>query len=159
MTPPSDRYIAVDKSRVMRCQWCGTAESRRWIRDEGGPWCSEACQSASRLENETCGALFCVFSILVIFSASIQRGMVLDVTTGLIMILFLLSCPAVLFGSSIMSGLQTRKQIPRYSRRAGRTLETAGFFCANCGGALEVEVGMTMAECAYCGATNEIVMR
>ncbi|MFW9943806.1 MAG: hypothetical protein ACFFB7_02310 [Candidatus Sifarchaeia archaeon] len=83
----------------------------------------------------------------------------MDVTTGLIMTLFLLSCPAVLFGSSITSGLQTRRRIPRYSRRAGRTLDTAAFFCAKCGGALEVKVGMTTAECAYCGVTNEIVIR
>ncbi|MFX1367915.1 MAG: hypothetical protein ACFFAY_04895 [Promethearchaeota archaeon] len=150
MAPSSHRYIAVDKSSVMRCQWCGIVESRYWVRGKGGPWCSEECQSASTLGSNICGSLVFTGCILLIFLP------VMDVVAALFGILLSVCCSGMFFGSSIRRGLHTRKIIQRGSLRIDRTLETGAFLCANCGGALEVKSGMTDVECFYCGVTNEI---
>ncbi len=158
MTPPSHRYIAVDRSSVMRCQWCGTAESSYWVKGEGGPWCSEGCRSAGTLGSSIVGALLCVFSVLLVFSPVFVSSP-LDIVTLSFLIPMIVCCPAFLYGTGIEDGLKTRKRTPRSSRRSDKTLDTDAFFCQNCGGSLEVRVGMATAQCAYCGVTNEIVIR
>ncbi len=142
----------------MRCQWCGTAESRYWVRGEGGPWCSEECRSASRLGINAFSVLICVASIFLIFSPIIERSLLSDITTVFFLIPFIICCPGMLFGSAIRKGLDTRKETQRGSRHSDRTIDTGAFLCANCGGALEVKSGMTNVECFYCGVTNEIAI-
>ncbi|MFW9800346.1 MAG: hypothetical protein ACFFD9_07915 [Candidatus Thorarchaeota archaeon] len=158
MTPPSHRYIAVDRSSVMRCQWCGTAESRYWVKGEGGPWCSDECRFAGTLERSIIGVLLCVFSFLLVFSP-VFVSFPLDIATLTFLIPMVICCPALLYGSNIELGLKTRRRTPRGSRRSSKTLETDAFFCQNCGGSLEVRVGKTTSKCAYCGVTNEIAIR
>jgi len=51
-------YIAVDKEEVMRCTWCGSAESTEWIRGRSrGVYCSSTCENADGFDAALCCAI------------------------------------------------------------------------------------------------------
>ncbi|MHA2378979.1 MAG: hypothetical protein ACXADO_08605 [Candidatus Thorarchaeota archaeon] len=159
MSEADRRYIAVDKTRVVRCKWCGGTESSNWIIEPGGPWCSWDCEQAQKREWGipaepfiVCCSLLVLASLFLIF---LQRPEPLVFLVTILFVSFLCFFTIVWFWE-IRGSEDAKKRVPRDSRRLDRVFNHKLFACGYCAGALEVTTGATTAECSYCGLTNEI---
>ena len=158
-------FVTVDKARLNRCLWCGTIESKTWIKSEkpntSGYYCSTKCELADavyyRRRGAICCSIFGVLSIAIgiaIFSVTIDLAMPFIIAGGMMLLFY----PCLI--SDYRAGLQMRKIIPKGSRRDNRSLKililkkaqtTAS--CPKCGGNIDLtEIGpKRIFECGYCG--------
>ncbi|MFW9893921.1 MAG: hypothetical protein ACFFFO_17080, partial [Candidatus Thorarchaeota archaeon] len=158
--PGEKHYIAVDRKMVMRCGWCGTAESSYWIQgDQGGDaYCSSTCKDADSVDKtlaRTIGSLaLCFFLVipsgLIVYNA---QGLVgFDFILGLgILTTIIALCPLSLNIASLLAGSKARKKTPRNSRRLDKVFDKRYLHCVNCNAPLELMHGKTSVKCSYCG--------
>ncbi len=158
-------YVTVDKDRVTRCLWCGTVESKDWIKtgrtDISGFYCSKRCELADVVNYRRRGVIACpicgIFSIafgIAISSFAIDWAMFFVVMGG-IMLISSLFCI-----EDYQIGLHYRKIVPRGSRRDNRSLEILVLkqaqtiaSCPRCGGNIDLnQIGSNrIFTCPYCG--------
>jgi len=109
------RLVAVDKSKVTRCKWCGTIESSQWMyTSNNNAYCSKDCFSADKLEiNGILGLCFgCVFPLVIV--AMILFGVAVpELLLVLFMSLLLSTCSIY----SFYTGKKVRKEVPKLSRQ------------------------------------------
>jgi hypothetical protein len=155
-----DRYVAVDKTKVVRCKWCGTAQSDNWILEPGGPWCSWECEESYRHDIGIPAGPFilCCASLLVLpvlFIIGHQPPpfvLIAGVFFGSWTCFF-----ALVWFLEMRESNGTKVKVPKDSRRSDIVAGGELFDCGHCGGCLEVTTNATVTECSYCGFTNEIV--
>lgn len=159
-------YIAVDRKMVMRCGWCGTAESSSWIQGDhgGGVYCSNTCMDADNVDKARDQT---IVSLLVWFIFIIPSWLMLYDSQDLLMysdlpltivvfITLFLSCPLSLSIAKLSAGRKARKKIPRNSRRLDKVFDERYLHCANCNAPLELMHGKISVKCSYCGFVNGV---
>jgi len=150
-------YIAVDPTKIVRCQWCGAAESEEWHRTRYGVYCSMDCFYAAQANGYLCAY------IIEVASSSFLVGVVspsaLLVGIPLIMLLF---SPCLIWTKR---GWDHQKNMPRDSRRDDVTSDLAllktissGVSCPRCNANIDVrKIGTDRVyNCEYCGASGTI---
>ncbi|RDE14175.1 MAG: hypothetical protein C4K48_06475 [Candidatus Thorarchaeota archaeon] len=150
-------YVAVDPAKILRCMWCGLAESETWKRTKYGTYCSTECFYAA----EASGFL-CVF-ILEVVLTSVMIGVAtpFPLFIGLPFAMLIFS-PCLVWARV---GWSRQKSVPRNSRRNETSSDIAllkaissGVLCPRCNANIDVR---TIGEdriyrCEYCGASGTI---
>lgn len=121
-------YVAVDSSKVVRCGWCGTAQSSHWVSAKSGQYCSPECQSADTALSYLCG--FIVMQCMVIRAA---LPLLVPSYSGLATSFLLLALIPVSFFQIFSihmlrlfwKGLRWRRAIPKQSRSEDVPLASA----------------------------------
>ena len=163
----NDDFITVDKDSITQCTWCGSIESKDWMRGgtKGRPtgyYCSKNCWLAGQVElnRRSSHVLFC----MGIFALLISWFDIAIFLMGIFCFLTSLYASYTYYRSSLR-GLEIRKQLPKESRIDERTLglvvlERAKISasCHKCGGNLNLsEIGPErIYRCRYCGAEGII---
>ena len=159
-------YIAVDKDEVMRCNWCGTAESEHWVhKDEGrGVYCSYECRTADEYNSALCTTiLFPILWIAIVLTMEYfvpESSWSTDIFTlaivlGLTFTAFV-CCPLSCSLTQLSDSRNARKAVARGSRRFDRVFDERYLKCMNCGAPIDVEGGKTSVDCSYCGVENRV---
>lgn len=110
------RLVAVDRSKVTRCQWCGTIESSGWVYTSNNEaYCSKDCFYANKIEiNGLLGLCFgCILPLFVIVITMIGRA-----SPELILILLLSWIPAAFSIYAFFTGKRVRREVPKMSRQS-----------------------------------------
>jgi len=150
-------YITVDSTKIVRCQWCGVAQSEHWHRARNGIFCSRNCSHAV---NPYCDIvavvlLWITYSPLVLFLPAGYN------VIGMLAIILVLS-PCLI---PVKGGLDHRKKVPRNSRRDDVASDMAllkaissRVSCPKCGANINLrKVGEDRVyNCEYCGASGTI---
>jgi len=110
------RLVAVDKSKVTRCQWCGTIESPQWVYTSSNEaYCSKDCFYANKMEMNgvfglCCGCIIPLFLIFIMVFGNAYPEFIL-----LVLMCWLFS------GFSIYAyytGKRVRSEVPKQSRQS-----------------------------------------
>ncbi len=150
-------YIAVDRKMVMRCKWCGSTESKRWLTAEDARWisglyCSVTCKNASGAYDKLGFAI--VISVFVFLSFFTDpdwwSGILLFLMVVLPMTIICLAWGLV----NLSTGRKARVAVPKNSRRIDRVFDPRYLVCENCHAPLEQTDGKTAVKCMYCGVIN-----
>ncbi|MFW9909829.1 MAG: hypothetical protein ACFFEF_14775 [Candidatus Thorarchaeota archaeon] len=154
-------YIAVDSRSAMRCQWCGTTESKHWIsRDEGGGiYCSTTCALAADDDNWCCIVIFPVLWIMLLASPEFTWSSVDIISIILFVVATFTLCalgPLIVSIRKELAIRKARRNTPRNSRRFDKVFKTSFLYCENCGAPLEVTNGNLQMKCLYCGFVNKV---
>jgi len=163
--PSEKHYIAVDRKMVMRCGWCGTAESSYWIQGDqgGGVYCSNTCKDADSGDNALCATIgslaLCLFVVIsvwpLVYNAPGRIGS--DFVLGLgILATIVALCPLSFNIAKLSAGRKARKKTPRNSRRLDKVFDERYLHCVNCNAPLELMHGKTSVKCSYCGFVNRV---
>jgi len=154
-------YIAVDRKRVMRCKWCGSTESERWITAENdswisGPYCSVPCKNADRAYDKLGFAVFLaiVFSLSFFTDFDWLSDILLVLMFVLPMSIICIIGPLAWGWVNLSAGRKARAAIPKNSRRVDKVFDTRYLLCENCHAPLEQTDGKTATKCMYCGVIN-----
>ena len=158
-------HIFVDGSKVVRCKWCGTTQSEKWIPAGFGDfYCSDNCKRAAEWNPEGYG--FCTFGFtLLLFLVIIFTGLPWEILLPGILImspLFIL-LPVIMYFRKPPEDY--KEKVPKNSRwNEGlsdlsllKTI-TSHAVCPNCDGNLDLsKVTQDMVyACEYCGASGKI---
>ena len=112
----SSRYIAVDRSKIASCNWCGTLESNNWEHGKYGGtiYCSTDCFYANSLETNALFG-FCTFMIPIILLLPFlgYSSIPLPSTILIFGMLWFLALPFLYF---VLKGNSTRTSRPKNSR-------------------------------------------
>lgn len=151
-------YIAVNPSKLVRCNWCDTVESIRWEHSRSGTFCSTSCQKASEASNECVKWIgFCNIAMMVFF---FMIGIEYGVTIGIFVV------PVVFWMlRDYRHGKEHALKVPKSSRRkvgldnfsVVKTM-LKHVECPNCDGNIDLSrIGADrIYHCGYCGATGVI---
>jgi len=154
-------YIAVDRAMVMRCKWCGSTESEKWITSESDGWvsgtfCSVTCKDAYRPYDELVIAI--VFFIIPSLYILIDFDWLFDILLILMFIIpIFIICIIGPFAWGLVNlsaGRKARAITPKNSRRVDRVFDERYLRCENCYAPLEQKDGKTTVKCMYCGVIN-----
>ncbi|MFW9975011.1 MAG: hypothetical protein ACFFDQ_07100 [Candidatus Thorarchaeota archaeon] len=157
-TDPPRLYIVVDPSKLVRCEWCGSLESKGWIYNERGTFCSNICVSASKSKSVIPVVIYCAVMIaLLLFYSSVGEQSL----TWFFLIFTLIGTLCLLYerwDSSISADY-----VPRNSRRTESLYNTSllktmltHVECPNCDGNIDIaKIGEDQIyHCGYCGASG-----
>ena len=169
--PEEKEIISVDKDRIIRCAWCGSAESDYWQHHK--IYCSAACTEAALLPEpgssgaslKTCAIiltltgwayLFPVFGIIIGNMLLAVEGAALSIVLSLLVYLY--------YERAIRSAAQTRVELPKdsqrhdYVRRDELEEVVAAITCPLCGA--DVNPASTdsrgLYHCEFCGANVKL---
>jgi LSD1 subclass zinc finger protein len=157
-------YIAVDKDEVMRCSWCGTTESKRWIRAENrGVYCSSTCDHADDVIGKYCfgiviSIVLCTIFLSPVFSPDFGSIVAVGGTGYILFLSFIAVFLGVLpigyslWKISVIS--RSRTEVPRQLRDVDILFDERYLQCEKCGGPLEIVDGATAITCSFCGYVN-----
>lgn len=110
------RYIALDRSKITHCKWCGTVESPNWKSSRDGKiYCSNDCLLADSLEMNALGG-FCTI-ILPFFLLFPFIGFSSSFFVGMIPIYGIFWITSLVFFFLALKGNNTRASRPRNSRK------------------------------------------
>jgi len=111
----SSRYIALDRSKIVRCKWCGTVESSSW-KSSGSTkiYCSNDCLFADSLETNTLGG-FCIFILPIVLFLPFM-GLPGSSFLNLIPMYGTFWIMALVFFYLVFRGYNTRTRRPKNSR-------------------------------------------
>jgi hypothetical protein len=157
-------YIAVDPTKVSRCKWCGTTESRSLMGWRGSNWGGVYCSTACSLADYANRTLLIYPILVALVSFVFMRGFPISLDAYLIgiAIFAVLFSPLICFGGV---GQYYRRNIPKGSRRNDVSLDTAllqvmpsTVLCPRCDANIDVtKVGEDKVyTCDYCGASGTI---
>jgi hypothetical protein len=112
---PGSKYVALDRSKIAHCKWCGTVESSNWKYGRyGNIYCSNDCLFADGLETNAlvglCAFALPILLILLFMSYSIALFL------GAIPILSIFWILALAFFYFVFKGNSTRESRPKNSR-------------------------------------------
>ncbi len=153
-------YIAVDPSKIVRCGWCGSVESEKWVHNQGGTFCSSTCLNAASAD--TSGRVLCACMFLPIL-ALITIVLVGGLETIVYLILSFVAVSIVGYG--YIQGRNATSKVAKDSRKT-ETLDDISLLktllthveCPNCDGNIDLaDVGEDQIyHCGYCGASGII---
>jgi len=155
-------YITVNPTKIVRCGWCGTAESDNWLMNRTGIYCSSQCAAANMAGLSTC--LF-VFSAILVFATFVASRATSDYSfmtiLGGLVLGVMISSPCLICA---VGGRDSRKRVPRGSRRDKASSDmsllktVSGITCPRCDANLDIrKVGEDKVyNCEYCGASGTI---
>ena len=107
--------VAVDRSKVTRCMWCGTVESSGWVYTSSNEaYCSKDCFYANKMEMNGIFGLFCSCIIPLFLIAFMMVGSAVPEFVLVIIACWLAS------GFSIYAyfiGKRVRREVPKQSRQ------------------------------------------
>jgi len=159
----SDRIdVVVDSSKIVRCKWCGTSESEKWLRTRLGLFCSVGCSYADSTEQFVPQAL-CLSIIMPLFIMMVIPRIVGTVGFDIVVMLSIFVGLMSLYSG--MRGMDYRRSVPKDSRRNEVHLGTAllrtvstSVVCPRCDANLDLRnIGEDRVYvCGYCGATGTI---
>lgn len=157
-------HILVDASKVVRCKWCGTTQSEKWIPTEPGSFfCSYVCVKAYGHDRYwmILTPLICLIPLFV--------GVFLlasDSEKGFVGFVGLLTCGITLsMAWCTYEDREYAKDVPQNSRLNEGLSDlsllktiTSHAVCPNCDGNLDLsKVTQDMVyDCEYCGASGKI---
>lgn len=153
-------YITVDPAKIVRCKWCGVAQSEHWQHTQVGIFCSTDCYDAERADARI-GAFFALVILLAFIVAMIAQLSLVAVA----MVLPVLLLAVVPFLYCGMLGRNLRKKVPRGSRRDDVSSDLAmlkaissGVSCPRCNANIDIrKIGEDKVyNCEYCGASGTI---
>ncbi len=153
-------YIAVDPSKLMRCDWCGTLESENWIRYENGVYCSATCKSAVDSIVTPGLVLLCVVPIFLVAVITAITSSIEGMAFLLVMLFAGIFCLCF-----YLEGKKSAALVPQSSRRTEiqddisllKAIMTH-IECPNCDGNIDIdEIGKDQIyHCGYCGASGVV---
>jgi hypothetical protein len=109
------RLVAVDRSKVTRCKWCGTIESSNWVYTSNNEaFCSKNCYYANNMELNGIFGLCCICIVPLILMTIMMAGGPIPEFILLIFVSWLLSMMSVY---SYFTGNRVRREVPKNSRR------------------------------------------
>ena len=158
-------YIAVDKDEVMRCTWCGSTESKHWIRGKSrGIYCSSTCENADDVIGNYCFSIICSAGFVLIFLSfllSFDIGSILVIGgigfIGFISFLVVLGLVPIALGLRKISIIsKARTEVPKDSKDFDEVFDERYLQCEKCGASLEVIDGAIPVKCSYCGFVNRV---
>lgn len=150
-------YIAVDKEEVMRCTWCGSAESEKWIRGTNrGTYCSSTCENADGFD---CGVICGIIIPAVLLFAMLS---IFDTNPELIQFIVpwfaIFGLGSLIFSLRKISIINKAKAIvPKGSRDFDEVFDERYLHCEKCGAPLEVIDGAIPVKCTYCGFVSRVL--
>ena len=163
-------FVAVDASKVARCNWCGTLQSDNWKEIRTGIYCSNGCADASnnqRLLASICIAIVAAPIVLLLpvptgLFTAMQRPMIFTFVGVLVFPFFVI----LIYGlvSEYRRVRIYKNEVPKASRmdegieelvlvRSAKHVE-----CPNCDGNIDlskVKADMIY-HCEYCGASGKV---
>ena len=158
-------YIAVDKEEVMRCTWCGSAESEKWIRGKSrGVYCSSTCENADGFDAGLCcvitSPIIWIFIMLLMLDTNPELFQPSNIPILIILLgpLFLIfGLIPLIFGLRKVSIINKAKAaVPKGSKDFDDVFDERYLHCEKCGAPLEVVDGMIPVKCSYCGFVNRV---
>jgi LSD1 subclass zinc finger protein len=156
-------YIAVDKEEVMRCTWCGSAESNKWRRGKSrGVYCSTTCENADGFDAGLCCMIITpVFWIFILLSMVDTNPELFQPSGFLAMIIFMGPLitifgllPLILGFRKISIINKVRAAVPKGSKDFDKVFDERYLHCEKCGAPLEMIDGAIPVKCSYCGFLN-----
>jgi hypothetical protein len=153
-------HITVDSTKIVRCEWCGSAEGEEWRGGWQGLCCSSDCALAENPHRLL--VLFLAYAIIMSLSMLMIGPIRLD--TFVIGSTFLILTGTPLLYLSIL-GRRKRIEVPKDSRRDERLSDTAllealppSVACQKCDGNIDLtRVGEDRVYiCDHCGANGII---
>lgn len=151
-------YVVVDSSKIARCAWCGTMESKNWRVSRYGLYCSHACSFAAGAPVLICTSVFFL---------ALGFGIVMTVgwgAVGIFSCFLMLALPPLCCG---LQGQSHRRSVPRNSMADEVSLHTAllatvatSVVCPRCDAELDLRsIGKDRVyACGYCGTTGTIAV-
>ena len=145
----------------MRCTWCGSAESEKWIRGKSrGVYCSSTCESADAFDaGLCCGFISPIIWILMILSFWDSNPELFQSASILFIGAFftIFGIIPLIFSLRKMSTINRAKAaVPRGSKDFDEVFDERYLHCEKCGAPLEVVDGMIPVKCSYCGFVNRV---
>jgi len=153
-------FVTVDPTKIVRCKWCGVAQSENWQHTQVGVFCSTACYDAERADVRI-GVFFSLVILLAFPVAMIAQLSPLAFAIGLPVLILAVS--PILYCGAV--GRDLRKKVPRDSRRDDVTSDLAllkaissGVSCPKCSANIDVrKIGTDRVyNCEYCGASGTV---
>jgi len=158
-------YIAVDKEEVLRCTWCGSAESAEWIRGKSrGVYCSSTCENADGFDAALCCSIIVpalwILYMLSFLSANpefFQPSAIPFTVTIIGPVFMIFGLVPFIFGLRKISVINKAKAaVPKGSRDFDEVFDERYLYCEKCGAPLEVIDGAIPVRCSYCGFMNRV---
>jgi len=155
-------YIAVNPSKLRRCDWCGTIESDNWIQGQyRGNYCNSLCLHARKNKE------FREVLVIMVISWLLLTPLLVMTRNAIAAILIsFIAIPGILCGIyRIRMSEAAIEKVPKDSRRT-EVLEDIALLktmlthveCPNCDGNIDVNTieSDQIYHCSYCGASGII---
>lgn len=158
-------YIAVDKEKVLRCTWCGSTESDKWIRGKNrGVYCSPTCERADSLDGGLCCLIMSSVIWMFVMIVSYLSYPELLQSSNILYTLILFGPFFSIFGlAPFIYGLrkiwiinEAKAAVPRNSRNLDDLFDERYLHCEKCGAPLEIKDGAIPVRCQFCGYVNRV---
>jgi len=110
------RLVAVDRSRVTHCKWCGTIESSEWVYTSNNEaYCSKDCFHADKMEMNGLFGLCCSCMIPLLLFVIVMIG---QAVPELILVVIVCWLPSTFSIYAFYTGKRVRRDVPKMSRQS-----------------------------------------